>query len=184
MDSRFSTGKYCSKPKTRRWSIAFFSYVLDTTRVNAQTICALNTGKNARDIDSFEFGKNFAMELVKPHIRNRDISRMNQTILVKMLAFTQDNRYLRAILRMHEPPSPSDKPPHHGQSSSNQKRCDECIRSIEMNMVTGKIRNKAIGNLTKLSSICEQCGNVRCKKHLLKICNSCFAKKNEDCSDI
>lgn len=176
MDSRFSTGKYCSKPKTRRWTIAFFSYLLDTTRVNTQTLCALNNGEDARKVDSFDFGKKFAMDLIGPYLEKRDISRLSSSILVKLFTLTQDRKYLMALLRLHEPPSPAQELAFCGQSSSQLKRCNVCIRSLESSLIDGKIRNKAIGNLTRVGSICEQCSQVRCKKHLIKLCETCYDK--------
>ena len=46
MDSRFGTGKYCTKPKSRRWSVSFFSYIMDTTRFNVQTLVTLRNWVN------------------------------------------------------------------------------------------------------------------------------------------
>ena len=40
------------------WSVAVFSYIMDTTRVNIQTLIALNTGTEPRKVNSFDFGRN------------------------------------------------------------------------------------------------------------------------------
>jgi hypothetical protein len=88
MDSRFSTGKYCSK--TRRWSVAFFSYIFDTTRVNVQTLVSLNQEKDPRRIDGFAFGKDFVLALVKPWLQKRETSGMKHNLLLKMYLLTQD----------------------------------------------------------------------------------------------
>ena len=41
-------GTYSCHTKSRRWSMAAFAYVLDTGRVNASTIVALNKGHDPR----------------------------------------------------------------------------------------------------------------------------------------
>ena len=46
MDSRCGTGKYCTKPKSWRWSVSFFSYIMDTTRVNVKTLVTLRNWVN------------------------------------------------------------------------------------------------------------------------------------------
>ena len=45
-----------------------FSYVLDTCRVNASTIYAMNNDLQPRNIKSVDFGFELAMSLIRPHI--------------------------------------------------------------------------------------------------------------------
>ena len=77
--------------------------ILDTTRVNIQTVVTLNKGGNPRKVDSFDFGKSFALDLIRPYLRKRDISGISHNILMKMYLLTQDMRYLRAVMRMTNP---------------------------------------------------------------------------------
>ena len=48
-------GTYSCHTKSRRWTMAAFSYVLDTCRVNASTVFALNKGQDPRKQKSFNF---------------------------------------------------------------------------------------------------------------------------------
>ena len=40
------TESYSVKPKSRKWTIVSFSYVLDMARINAATVLSLNRKKN------------------------------------------------------------------------------------------------------------------------------------------
>ena len=61
-------GSYTTKSKTRRWTQLATYYVLDTSRVNVQTI-GLANGKVVES--SFGFGWNLCLALVKPLIESR-----------------------------------------------------------------------------------------------------------------
>ena len=52
VDQRIDT--YRGKTKSRRWSLTAFEYTLDTARVNAQTIYAINNNNHPRKIDSYD----------------------------------------------------------------------------------------------------------------------------------
>ena len=52
VDQRMSF--YSCKQKSRKWTIVAFSYLLNTCRVNASTIMALNTSD--KELQSFNFG--------------------------------------------------------------------------------------------------------------------------------
>lgn len=176
MDSRFSTSSYCSKPKTRRWTIAFFSYVMDTLRVNIQTLVTLNNGKNPRSVNSFEFGKRLAMGLINPFLQQRDISGLSHIILLKMYLLTRDNKYLSAVNSDSSSATSAEGKilPYQGQSSQQAKRCGSCMVELR-DIASSDARKKAKNSLCKSSSICERCGIVKCnKKHLVKLCDSCF----------
>ncbi|KAL5248815.1 hypothetical protein ACHWQZ_G017867 [Mnemiopsis leidyi] len=56
------------------WTVAVFSYLLDTTRVNTQTFVSLNIGKDPRKVNSFDFGHKLAMDLIAPHLYNRELT--------------------------------------------------------------------------------------------------------------
>ena len=47
---------YTSNTKSRRWTKKILCYMLDETRVNAQTVLALNQNKDPRKVISFDFG--------------------------------------------------------------------------------------------------------------------------------
>ena len=57
-------GQYTCKLKARKWKLAAFFYILDTTRINAATMIALKTKKNPRKQNSFDNGFELAKSLV------------------------------------------------------------------------------------------------------------------------
>ena len=58
--------------KLRRWTMAGFSYIFDTSRVNAQTFIAKNQLKSPPSLNSFDFGMTLVLQLVRPFIELRD----------------------------------------------------------------------------------------------------------------
>ena len=66
-------GKYSVKPKSSKWTVCAFSYILDITQVNAATLSRLNDNKSpkAHSNQFFLFGWNLAMQLILPHLRQR-----------------------------------------------------------------------------------------------------------------
>ena len=59
------------KTKSKRWSLSVCAYVLDTIRVNSQTIYAICQGKDPRSTDSINYGWELSMQLTKPHMERR-----------------------------------------------------------------------------------------------------------------
>ena len=47
---------YTTNCKSKCWTMSAFSYILDTMRVNAQTIYSLNNNIQPRKLNLFEFG--------------------------------------------------------------------------------------------------------------------------------
>ena len=56
-------GFYSCKSKSKRRTMNVFSYVLDTCRVNASTIYAMNNDLQPRNIKSVDFGFKLTMSL-------------------------------------------------------------------------------------------------------------------------
>ena len=48
--------------------MAAFSYILDTARVNASTILAMNRNQDPKQVKSFHFGFDLAEQLLKPYM--------------------------------------------------------------------------------------------------------------------
>ena len=61
--------KASTKPKSSRWTIVSFCYVLDQSRINAQSIYALNKGTQVSKMSSFDFGWDLAESLILLHVR-------------------------------------------------------------------------------------------------------------------
>ena len=83
------------------WSVAVFSYIMDTTRVNIHTLIALNTGKEPRKVNSFDFGRKLAMDLLTPHLYSRELTGVPQHIILKT--------YLLSSYRRCTLPTPCDE---------------------------------------------------------------------------
>ena len=62
---------YTTSSKSHRWTLAVLAYLLDTLRVNAQSLVALNLGIDPRLYNSLIFGKKMARGLVLEHILRR-----------------------------------------------------------------------------------------------------------------
>ena len=63
-------------------------YTLYVTRVNAQSVYCLNTGKDSRTgVDSFRFGWDLGMSLVKPNMVARLPTMKNKAIRTKIEMF-------------------------------------------------------------------------------------------------
>ena len=78
-------GSFTSATKIGRWPRKMLGYILDVTRVNAQSVYCLNTGKDPRTgTDSFRFGWDLAMSLVKPNMVVRLPTIKNRAIRTKM----------------------------------------------------------------------------------------------------
>ena len=76
---------YSCKPKSRKWTIVAFSYLLDTCRVNASAIMALNT--NDKKLKSFNFGLDLVFALVRPYIEKRSRNGVTNDIVKKLWLF-------------------------------------------------------------------------------------------------
>ena len=55
---------YSNKAKSRRWTMTALAYVLDTCRVNASTVIALNQSIEPRNTNSFDFEITLVLQLV------------------------------------------------------------------------------------------------------------------------
>ena len=76
VDQRF--GFYTCKFKSRRWSMTAFAYIIDTARVNASTLYAMNLGKDPLKLNAFEFGMDVVFGLITPFLKERNESRLSR----------------------------------------------------------------------------------------------------------
>ena len=77
-------GFYSCKSESKRWTMSAFSYVLDTCRVNASTLYAMNNDLQPRNIKFVEFGFELAMSLIRPHIKQRSLIGINSFVVRKI----------------------------------------------------------------------------------------------------
>ena len=84
-------GFYSCKSKSKRWAMNAFSYVLDTCRVNASTICTM-TDLQPRNMKSVDFRYELAMSLIRRHIEQRSLIGINSSVVCK-IEIVQEKKY-------------------------------------------------------------------------------------------
>ena len=77
-------GSYTVKAKSRKWTMVALSYLLDTIRVNACTLFALNKGLDPKKVNSFDFGYQLAEKLVMPAIERRSRNGLSSYVVRKI----------------------------------------------------------------------------------------------------
>jgi len=152
-------GFYSCKGKSRRWTMAVFSYVLDTCRVNSSTVCALNKHQNPRKLISFDFGMELVMALVKPHIELRSLHGLSNEIQLKIKAVLPDVETNRTDMS-----NAGDFP----LRSNDRKRCRKCLEETR-----GPGAKNAKNKLGKTRFQCQNCGNATCERHSFRRCCDC-----------
>ena len=153
-------GFYSCKSKSKRWTMNAFSYVLDTCRVNASTIYAMNNDLQPRNIKSVDFGFELAMSLIRPHIEQRSLIGINSSVVRKIEIVLG-----KKISSKHVKTS-SGFFPH---QSEKRRRCDACISKIK-----GEGAKEKKNKISKQLSQCQKCAKPLCNKHLIRICGSCL----------
>ena len=143
-------GTYSVSTKSWRWVSTAFSYVLDTSRINAGTIYSLNTGKNPRAINSFNFGLELAMAMVKPFIESRSLVGLNSKVTQKIELVLE-----KKIIKKNAEPQVN-----YPGTSSDKKRCKICL--VE---VTGINQKENKDNIPKTKKRCQKCNIPMCPKH-------------------
>ena len=150
-------GNYSVSAMSRRWSMAAFSYILDTARVNSQTLYAINSGKQPRKLNSYEYDMELVMQLVTPHI----ITRRNTTPSLQSR--------IKLAMNVILPPQANPEATNNQLFSPNspaRQRCKLCIES-----------GKPHSNISATTTRCQECGTYTCRKeHTIYICSSCYEK--------
>ena len=150
---------YSCKPKSRKWTIVAFSYLMDTCRVNASTIMALNNGIDPRKLNSFNFGFDLVLELVRPFIEQRSRNGLTSDIVrkIKLVLGEQDVAVCATALLTPYPPK-----------SGRPRRCEMCKAEIR-----GPGMKKQKDKLAKQSGQCQSCGKTVCQRHRFQFCTNC-----------
>ena len=151
-------GYYSTNSKSRRWPMAAFSYIIDTSRVNAQTIYCANNNLDMRKSNSFQFGWDLAISLVTPHINVRkSLGCLKTNTTMKM----------RLILGNTDICSTEMRTVHPENSSIIKQKCAYCIIDFQAN-------GRSINGLSKIQNVCSKCAKYVCKKHIeQQICSTC-----------
>ena len=154
-------GNYTTKFRTVRWSLNAFCFLLDTGRVNAQTVYHLLRGENVRESDSFEFGKMLVKALITPLVERREAlsqKSLPKKILAKM-SITLD-RPLKGPEKRDAPSSLGSFPSY--LSKEEKQRCYMC-------KLDGKPNNK----MGFVQTQCCACAKGACKDHHHILCKPC-----------
>ena len=194
MDQRMGT--YTTSTKSVRWPFKMLSYVLDVTRVNAQSVYCLNTEKDPRLEDSFRFGWQLAMSLVKPQMANRLPGITNRKVINKIKMFLEEGEEEAAteddesapraeggatgdkVAAAEVPRSAGgdgatagvmEKPTFSYSSHAEQKkRCAQCVH--ELPIENYKEKHVKMG---RIRTQCSQCSTASCAKHSHIVCLRC-----------
>ena len=75
---------YSVNIKSPRWTIKLFCYMLDTSRINVQTLHSVKQGYDPRKVDSFDFGWNLVSALTLPQLQRRKTAGLQKAVTSKI----------------------------------------------------------------------------------------------------
>ena len=155
---------YTTNSKSVRWAATAFSYILDTARINAETLFSLNNGVIPRQTSSFEFGWQVASQLIKPYIEKRNIQHLSKTFQLQI------NTVLGRLLNSH--PLSDKMPVMH--SNATKLELLSSYTSSRMNChICTKITRLGQWSLSRVKRSCQFCGLGVCKHHYIHACLKC-----------
>lgn len=152
-------GSFTSKSKSCKWTVNVLAYILDTCRVNAQTVMALTQDTHPSKVNTFNFGWELAWALIMPHVRSRAQVGLPKSVKMRvdMLLMSRDE----GLDEAEAGPSVQNY-----SGKGMRKRCAECVAAIP----AGEGHKGAKNKLKKITMQCNTCGNAVCDKHVLKTC--------------
>ena len=139
--------------------------MMDTGRVNSQTVHSLNKGVEPRKLDSWEYGWELSLGLVMPHMKRRKA----KGGLNKALLSTIGSLIVSLGDGADEPQQGGGQVLHPLQGS--RRRCGPCVADLKTK------RHKAEKDtLSKQKTQCQLCCTALCKAHAVQICTSCSVR--------
>ena len=117
----YRCARYSCEPKSRRWTMVAWCYTLDMSRCNAQSIFALNTGKDPLSVDSLSLGLDIVDALVKAFISSRKLHGL-QAPTIKKMEYILDKK-----LKVHT--SSANHP--YSRTSEKEGRCHMCLKECD-----------------------------------------------------
>ena len=163
------------------------SYILDTIRIDAQTIASILRGWDPRKLDSFEFGIQLSKEMVMPYIESRSLNRL-QGAIQRRMSFIQQRQ---VGCFGYEPCQPVaaiaagaatvaqgaaararksvTSFAQHLSKDESPKRCNLCYK-----MLSSEDHKAEKNKLSKVKTVCGSCGEACCQKYFNIICTECL----------
>ena len=154
-------GTYSCHTKSRRWTMAAFSYVLDTCRVNASTVFALNKDQDPQKQKSFNFVLDLAAQLILPQIKERRLTGL-QLPMIRKMELTLGDKLSNS--------TSTSRSVKHPPKTSVRKRCGVCCSEA-----SGPGQKKRKENMNLSKSQCQSCAKPVCSHHLTSLCSTCLS---------
>ena len=165
------------------------SYVLDVSRINSQTVLCLNTNKNPRTgVDSFKFGWDLGLALVKPQMVVRlQKGGLRRSAKSKIEVFVNDDKSeddeddqeraggdgvmvaggAAGVGAEEQEQSPLFPNP---SFADKRLRCEQCTSQIPV-----KGYKLAQNKAAQMKTRCSRCSAAVCKEHSVIVCQECTA---------
>jgi hypothetical protein len=176
MDQRIGYGT--TNSKSDRWTATAFKYILDTARVNAQTVWSLTNKFDPLKTNSFDFGIALAESLIMPHIAQRNTTHFSAALKMKIKCVlgttaTADNN---AATADNNAATEENVTATFSKRSESRKRCYMCISDIKETAETKSAKRIKVNRLNLNFSQCQFCGQAICGNHQATTkCKGCCA---------
>ena len=192
-------GTYTTSSKSKRFTRKVLSYLLDTARVNAQTIYYLILMKIPRESNSFDFAMDLIVELVTPLVESRPLKGLQDDIINKMGLFL--NRIIDKTKETAALDATPLVPPKNVTTRAQAVESTSAIQAVPNvgpgpslprpkaikfgnsgtkrrcnpcnQAISGKGKKKFKQNLTKNKWQCSICSKPVCKDHFHSVCFQC-----------
>ena len=161
MDQRMARRKYSAKAKSNKWTMVGFYYLIDTARINAQTVWSFNNGVDPRKSSSYEFGMRVAKSLITPMIVTRPLEGLSSKVRSLCYAVTGNSRFMV--------PSENIQNGFVSAISTTAAKCRQCLEEIKG---PGYVKKK--DKIYKIKSRCQKCSVNLCRNHLIHLCHACL----------
>lgn len=145
---------YTVHTKSRRWTMNALAYILDTARVNSQTIYSTANNLDPRKSSSLTFGWSLVKALCNPQIERRK---------VEACSLTQSTIAKMNFMLGHATEEVEDAIPEATHETRKRGRCHACLEAA---YGPGYSRNRE--KVKKVFSQCQVCHKHSCDQHLKK----------------
>ena len=158
--------------KSRKWTKKVLFFMLDVSRVNAQTIWSLNNDKIPRKVDSWEFGWKLGYSLVKPYMEQRlENPSIRKDIKVNIKSLLKIDPASDVVIAPNVEGGSVLVAQCDKVSDGPRSRCSICYENLP------HIGHKAAKDkLGKYKSKCQLCTKFVCGDHSFLMCNQCKDK--------